>query len=95
MNCWEVKQCGEKERCAAFHAKSLDGFLGGINGGRACFFIIGTRCNGKLQETMEEKELTCNPCNFFHRLKREHGELVSNEVIRTYLRSKFMNTFLK
>lgn len=88
MNCWEAKNCQVKETCAAFYAKSLNGFLGGYNGGKACFFILGTRYEGKLQETKEEKERVCRDCDFFNFLKNEHGEIVSDQGVREYLRSK-------
>ncbi|RMG33747.1 MAG: hypothetical protein D6732_11615 [Methanobacteriota archaeon] len=95
MNCWEATKCGKEEHCAAYHAVSLDGFLGGKNGGKACFFILGTRCKGGFQDTKEAKEATCNTCDFFHSLKKQYGELISNEQIRNYLRSKFVNTLFK
>ncbi|MBF8272464.1 MAG: hypothetical protein HW380_1569 [Magnetococcales bacterium] len=45
VNCWEVKSCGferagsGRQVCPAVTCEIADGFLGGKNGGRACFFI--------------------------------------------------------
>jgi hypothetical protein len=56
QNCWDFMKCGfdpggaETKRapvCAAARATSLNDVHGGMNGGRACWFIDNTRNCGK------------------------------------------------
>ena len=82
LNCWEFKDCGrepggrhvaEQGVCPAARFTAADGYLGGVNGGRACAFITGTFCEEVLQGTYRDKSKDCWDCPFFHRLRAEHG----------------------
>lgn len=81
LNCWEFKQCGrepggrkaiEMGVCPAAVFKVANGYLGGVNGGRACCFIAGTFCDESLQGTYRDKSKNCWDCDFYRILRREH-----------------------
>lgn len=82
LNCWEHKQCGHEPGgknahlgiCPAATYYHANGFLEGINGGRACMYIIGTFCDNTLSGTSRDKEKACLECEFFKTLKQEHGK---------------------
>jgi len=85
-NCWEVKQCGrqvgghkvdELGVCPAAIAEEFDGQNDGINGGRKCWRIAGTLCDGEIHGTYARKALDCMQCEFFIMVKfEEDKELV-------------------
>lgn len=83
MNCWEFNKCGREPGgakvselgvCPAAVAEDCDGLNGGKNAGRICWVISGTFCDGKVQGTFAEKQLTCMACDFFKKVKSEEGE---------------------
>ena len=83
LNCWEFKNCGrqpggakvdELGMCPAAMAQNADGLNGGKNGGRICWAVSGTFCEGKVQGTFAEKKLSCMGCDFFKKVKEEEGE---------------------
>ena len=94
VNCWDHKGCGfgpqsgKKSGCqvcpAASH-KNADGFLGGENGGRSCYFIMGTLCGGVGAQTEEEKHERCLDCTFFHTLQAKHGKSFSKHNFLRYV----------
>ena len=53
--CWETQKCPAewRQKCAAWELKA----------GHFCWFINGTFCQGKLQESWEEKIELCRQCN--------------------------------
>ena len=74
INCWEFTSCGREPEgdkihelgiCPAAIAKNCDGIHGGVDGGRACWAISGTLCNGKLQGTLATKFKNCIKCEFY------------------------------
>jgi hypothetical protein len=80
INCWEFKRCGREPGgrnvhhlgvCPATTAEGLDGLHGGINGGRACWFVAGTLCNGDIQGTDARKYKSCIYCDFYKKVKEE------------------------
>ena len=83
QNCWEFKKCGrnpggENEKklgaCPVPVASRLDGAHGGKNGGRVCWLIARTMCDGKVQGTFAEKVSDClADCDFYKKVKREEG----------------------
>jgi hypothetical protein len=82
-NCWEVKNCGREAGgknvselgvCSAATDKSADGLNGGKNGGRICWAVAGTFCEGKKQGTFAEKRISCMGCNFYKKVAEEEGE---------------------
>lgn len=96
-NCWEVKGCGREEGglnakesgvCPSSKETRLDGVHGGINGGRACWVIAGTLCNGQPQGTFAQKYKDCCRCDFYSKVKSEEG---SNFQLSATLLSQFKN----
>lgn len=82
LNCWEFMNCGREPGgknvsslgvCPAAEDVSADGLNGGRNGGRLCWAIAGTLCDGKIQGTFAEKRLLCFACDFFRHVKEEEG----------------------
>lgn len=83
LNCWEYQGCGlgplsedEAPRpvCSAALAEELDGVHGGTNGGRACWAIADTMCEGCEGMTVEEKyATTCRKCALHYRVEIEEG----------------------
>jgi len=59
--------------CPATVDSSSDGLNGGRNGGRICWAVSGTFCNGEVQGTFAEKRMSCMNCDFFRMVKREEG----------------------
>ena len=83
LNCWQHMGCGrepggEKAEelgvCPAATEKRLEGVNDGNNGGRTCWVIAGTMCNGKPQGTFADKFRDCAKCEFFLMVRNEQGE---------------------
>lgn len=79
-NCWEFMKCGRELNghnvhlsgvCPAVLATELNAMHAGINGGRACWIVAGTFCNGEVQGTFACKEEGCSDCLFFEKVLRE------------------------
>ncbi len=73
LNCWEYKKCGrepgganvaEMGVCPATTDTRADGINSGINGGRVCWAIAGTLCEGKVQGSYAAKIACCLECDF-------------------------------
>ena len=82
QNCWDFKKCnrgpdqsGEsiQDICPAATDTSCDGLNGGTNGGRICWLIAGTFCNGKVQGTFAKKRPSCVTCSFLEAVEAEEG----------------------
>jgi len=80
FNCWEFKKCGREPGgscihdlgiCPATTTEKLNGLHGGTNAGRACWFVVGTLCNGDIQGTYAKKYKSCIFCDFFKMVKEE------------------------
>ena len=80
MNCWEAKQCGREPGgvkvgefgiCPAVTEKRLDGVHAGKNGGRACWVITGTYCQGDIQGAFAKKFASCMNCDFYKTVQSE------------------------
>ncbi len=87
-NCWEVFKCcrepgGSKAEelgaCTTASEERLDGVHGGKCGGRACWVIAGTLCQGTLQGTFAKKKnsKTAKTANFTSKFKKKR-ELTLN-----------------
>lgn len=83
LNCWEVKKCGREPGgehvaelgiCPAAVDRRLDGVHDGENGGRACWMIAGTFCQGQIQGLYAQKYRTCRECDFYQKVKVKEGE---------------------
>ena len=80
MNCWEFTKCGrepggantdENGVCLTTTYTQYDGMNGGKNGGRVCWAISGTLCNGNVQGSIASKQGYCMSCNFYKMLIKE------------------------
>lgn len=89
-NCWESKGCGrgpggdkthELGVCPAATASPLDGVHGGTNGGRACWGVIGTYCDGLVQESIAQKLAYCVGCTFRTAVEDEEPTVLSQMEI--------------
>lgn len=83
QNCWEFKKCGREPGglkaddlgvCPAAVFNQADGFCEGKNSGRACVFLTGTLCGGKVQGNFADKNKNCMECEFYKILKKEYGD---------------------
>jgi hypothetical protein len=77
-NCWEFKGCGrgpdsDGDVCPAATDKRLDSVHGGKNGGRVCWVLAGTYCNGEPQGTFVQKFTDCSICDFYNQVRQEEG----------------------
>ncbi len=77
MNCWEVKKCGRTnlnaKPCPVVTETKLHGVHGGTKGGRACWVVAGTLCEGTEQGAFAAKYHNCEKCDFYLRVKQEEG----------------------
>jgi hypothetical protein len=82
LNCWEFTQCGreqgggrasERGLCPAATETRADGVHGGVNGGRVCWAIAGTLCDGRVQGSRASKMETCLACEFCLLVLKEEG----------------------
>ena len=80
LNCWEVKACGKEPGgksigssgvCPAATETRLDGQNRGRNGGRSCWVVAGTMCDGALQGIFGSKIISCSECEFFRQVVHE------------------------
>ena len=81
QNCWEYEKCGREPNgrnakkmgiCPAATETRLDGVHGGVNGGRACWVVAGTLCEGKAQGIFAQKYRTCKECDFYQKVLQEN-----------------------
>ncbi len=79
QNCWQFKECGREPGgnkshlgiCPAAQERSLDGEHGGKNGGRACWVVTGTLCDGATQGSYATKYSSCRKCGFYDQVWQE------------------------
>ena len=57
--------------CSASVESSSDGINGGENGGRACWALSGTLCEGEAQGTFAIKLGNCKKCDFYKLVQKE------------------------
>lgn len=85
LNCWDFTKCGrepggakaqERGVCPASTDVAANGFHGGKNGGRICWAIEGTLCDGTVQGTFAQKISSCMGCEFFKKVKAEEPSIV-------------------
>lgn len=83
QNCWEFKKCGRESDgnrvnelgvCPASMETRTDGIHNGKNGGRCCWVISGTLCNGKVQGIYAAKLQNCILCDFYQKVICEAGK---------------------
>ncbi len=81
LNCWEYQGCGREPGghrsasgvCPAATVVTLDGMNHGRNGGRSCWVIEGTLCDGYPHGDFERKRCECAKCSFMKRVEVEEG----------------------
>lgn len=73
MNCWEFFDCGREPNgkrtrelgvCPAAAKEELDTVNDGKNGGRSCWAVAGTLCEGEVQGSYAQKLGNCLKCDF-------------------------------
>ncbi len=80
-NCWEFKNCGKNNYdssgnsrpCQVPKMAMYDGVNDGENGGRVCWIIADTACDGAVQATFRHKLETCSACDFYRTVLEEEG----------------------
>jgi two-component system phosphate regulon sensor histidine kinase PhoR len=81
-NCWEIMDCGrgpggahasELGVCPATRGGPHSGMNGGDEGGRACWAVVGTLCEGKVEGSFATKRAMCTGCEVFKRVQSEEG----------------------
>ncbi len=81
-NCWEFKGCGrqpggkqenDKDKCLVPLLAMYDGINDGKNGGRVCWLIAGSACDGGLQTTFSHKLKSCVKCDFYKSVVEQEG----------------------
>jgi hypothetical protein len=75
-NCWEFMKCGRERPnrlglCPAVTESNAHTVNRGKNGGRICWAVTGTLCEGKVQGTYAEKVLICSDCAFRKKVQEE------------------------
>lgn len=83
LNCWEYMHCGrepggrhagEKGVCPAAADAVFDGMNRGRMGGRICWLVAGTFCDGPVQATFAAKKASCRECLFYKTVQAEEAE---------------------
>ncbi len=81
--CWEVKKCGREPGgenaeelgvCKAAIPGEYDGINDGEVGGRFCWSIAGTLCEGEVQGEYCKKIHSCLSCEFLQQVEEEEGK---------------------
>lgn len=91
-NCWEFKKCGREPgglkthefgTCPASLPNRFDGINKGDHGGRFCWVIAGTFCNGTVQGTYAKKLIDCLKCDFLKSVQNDEDRsfiLIPNQI---------------
>ena len=69
--CWDLMDCPENkfEKCPAWE----------FNSGELCWFINGTKCNGKAHDSWENKMKECRICRVFLKSFENEKGIIGNE----------------
>jgi hypothetical protein len=85
LNCWQYKKCGREPGgvreselgvCPAAIEGRADGINNGKKGGRVCWAIAGTLCEGEVQGTYASKIGFCLQCDFCQLVLREEEKSI-------------------
>ena len=80
LNCWEYMKCGREPGgsktaelgvCPAATDEKYDGEHSGKKGGRICWRVAGTFCDGEIQGHFVEKIMSCVKCPFYLFVKQQ------------------------
>ena len=83
LNCWEYKKCGRYKGgvevrkcgiCIATTEERTNGINQGKNGGRCCWAVAGTLCEGPVQGSFATKLDKCYDCEFYWYVNTEEGK---------------------
>jgi hypothetical protein len=76
--------------CSASVETLTDGINGGKNGGRACWALSGTFCEGEVQGTFASKIGDCKQCDFYKLVQRDQDNAYQDvrEIRRALLLSQ-------
>ena len=97
LNCWNWKNCGrypgganaeELGVCPATTFEEGDRFLNGRGAGRACIFVSGTLCGGKVQGSFVDKHRNCQSCDYYQVLRMVFGNEFSHAKFKNYYSSQ-------
>lgn len=82
LNCWQMMNCGREMGglkayklgvCPASVEVRLDGVHEGDNGGRACWVVADTLCEGIPQGSFTDKYRDCARCDFYTYVRKQEG----------------------
>jgi hypothetical protein len=89
INCWEFNGSNQTcNDCPVTAEERLDGVHGGTNAGRACWVVVGTRCNGESSGTFAQKYDQCHECAFYKTVAKEEGSQFIFSAVLTNLLNK-------
>ncbi|MDH3348303.1 MAG: PAS domain-containing sensor histidine kinase, partial [Desulfobulbaceae bacterium] len=83
LNCWEYKQCGRETGgenslslgvCPATKITENNQVHGGQYGGRSCWVVSGTLCDGYIQGSFASKIKSCLDCDFYRLVAVEESD---------------------
>ena len=91
-NCWEVMKCGRQPEgenikslgvCKAALSNEYDGTNKGKHGGRFCWAIAGTLCEGEPDGVFAKKITSCvTQCGFYKHVEQEESsKFVSSHTL--------------
>lgn len=104
LNCWEYSKCGREQGgnkakelgvCPAALDSSFDGINRGKHGGRVCWAVAGTFCEGEKQGAFAEKRSSCINCDFFKLVNSEEKIDNSPEKLIKYILETTDSSFLE
>jgi hypothetical protein len=84
LNCWEFMKCGKGPSgngnskagiCPVATETSANALNGGSNGGRICWIVSETCCNGKVKCSDLHRTSSCFSCEFRYKVTMEEGLL--------------------
>jgi len=82
LNCWEYKKCGRETGGGKVHEFGIcpattdffaDRLNEGKNGGRICWAIAGTFCDGEIEGTFSRNKFSCINCDFYQLVVAEEN----------------------
>lgn len=74
--------------CPATTFDLTDGYLDGINGGKACAYIFGDFCSESHTGTSRDKKKACAACDFYNEMKYRHRVDFSLQSIIEHIEEK-------
>ncbi|MEO5340476.1 MAG: hypothetical protein H7837_08170 [Magnetococcus sp. MYC-9] len=95
-NCWEENQCGrepggrlvdKRGACPVPLFVPADGFLGGVNGGRACAFITGRLSEAERKLVCSQAVESCEKCNFYRKLKKKYKKSFAEPLFNKFIQN--------